>query len=125
MSTHCWIGMKQADGIKVFYCQHDGYVKGGVGEYLYNFYNKRGLVNKLVDKCFLNGISSLEPTLQETLTYLYDDPCYNIKFLTEEDLLKNIEFDIGYVYLWDGEWKVLLPGAATFVPLKDVIVGGC
>lgn len=59
MSTRCRIGIDKGDGvIRSIYCHHDGYLKGGVGETLRDYYR---LVNKADKLIRLGDISSLGP----------------------------------------------------------------
>ena len=52
MSTRCQISIfKEDNTILSCYCHYDGYVRGGIGEKLFNIYNSSELALKAVETC--------------------------------------------------------------------------
>lgn len=111
MSTRCWIGQKTKEGIKAFYCHHDGYItKPGMGYALPTFYNTEDKVTELINTCYQTGTSSVEDTIEKTKKELYDDDFPLPIFKDKDDYVSNIQFDIEYLYLFDkGKWEVFIP----------------
>lgn len=48
MSTRCMIGKLEKDVIKAIYCHFDGYIKGGVGELLKEYYSTKDKLDTLL-----------------------------------------------------------------------------
>ena len=105
MSTRSRIAIETKLGtVKSIYCHFDGYVSG-VGETLYNHYDKEEL-EELIE---LGDISSLGESTENTVAYHRDrgeDLC-STDYLSIEDLFEN-GFNSGEEYVYylnnDGVW---------------------
>lgn len=119
MSTRCYVVKKLKDGnYKGIYIHHDGYVNGGVGETLYNYYNNEEVLDKLLD---LGDLSYLGETSEDNTDY-WDlskfpsnlNPSKSGSYASRgEDCPARISDNLNdfntedYCYLYDnGEWYV-------------------
>ena len=67
MATRSLIGKQNPDGsVHAVYCHNDGYIIGGVGEILVNYYATEAKLDLLLDG---GGMSSLGKTLESTDFY--------------------------------------------------------
>lgn len=105
MSTRCYIAMETENGFKYVYCHFDGY-ESNVGLKLYNCFNKKEDVEKLIDG---GDFRSLYINVDEI--YRYNDANSKTAFVSNEEELIN-EFrnswcEYLYVFTKLGNWKYL------------------
>lgn len=119
MSTRCEIGYMNIDGtIDAAYCHYDGYVKGGVGEDIYQFYEGENNRNKSYDLVAGGGMAVIGP--EPDLCKRYDDDASEITtYDNEEKYLEDFGgIDYRYLYMRDGHWYVAKPGYEDYKPLS-------
>jgi hypothetical protein len=120
MATRSRIAIENQDGtIKSIYCHFDGYVSG-VGETLFNHYDKEKL-EKLIE---LGDISSLGESTEDTVAY-HRDRNEDLDFKTFPNVEKLFEdgFDSGEEYIYyltkDGIW--LISDSTEVINLREAL----
>lgn len=124
MSTRCEIGYMNTDGtIGAFYCHYDGYIKGGVGEDLYKFYEGEEKRNKSYNLVAIGDMAVLgaEPDLCKK----YVDDTSELKtYYNEEEYIENFgDISYRYLYMRDGHWYVAKPGYEDYKSLSSIFNG--
>ena len=110
MGTRSYIGKQNQDGsIRAIYCHWDGY-PDHVGKVLKKHYNKEDELDALLD---LGDLSSLAPTLDESVAYARDRGATDVDATTLENELAfschalRCGAEYKYLYSRDGKWKIV------------------
>lgn len=104
MSTRCSIGYQTQSGdFLAIECTHDGYILGGVGQWLLADYNSLELARDLVSKGSVDGLDGME--LEEF--YPGDNAPKNVGTTLESAISgATSEFDSEFIYFFvDGQWR--------------------
>ncbi len=143
MSTRSVIAVEDSatKTVKAIYCHHDGYVLGGVGETLYEYYQDNAKIAALIE---LGSLSSLGKYVApaDGMKHDFDNPAKDvtvayhrdrqeeyhapIEYENAQTLLETAgdEYWAEYAYLWrDGEWLVGSPFEPKngFVTVESVL----
>jgi len=120
MSTRSFICTKIGDFYKGIYVHYDGYIKGGVGQQLLEYYQDYSKIKKLIKR---GDRSSLENDPNDGKVYTKSD---DLKFTNLSDLAKYAR-DCGceYIYFFDTNttaWKVKEYDSRVFANLEDLLM---
>lgn len=124
MSTHASIGLYwDKNKVKGIYCHYDGYLKGGVGEILYNIVTDSYHAESLIE---MGNRSYLDENDIEDGTYVKQGESWRDNKPTL-DSLENFAFREDYNYVWvdsADSWFVACRNSHwEFVPLGDALTG--
>ena len=133
MSTHSFIGIVKDHAIRGIYCHFDGYVKSGVGQTLFEYYQNDDKVNELIN---LGSISFLGKEVSPTDKHTFDNPQSGVTVAYHRDRGEALDIGVFYdiksfdKYIWefwyiyirfDGRWFVVqkVDGKFYGVPLCE------
>lgn len=150
MSTRCRISAVYEDGtVHSIYCHHDGYIKHGVGECLYTYYQDLPKIKELMS---LGDMSSLGTTTEhdpedwnrrcaeipKTTDYFYvrceiykdrgDEDADALVFANKAEFLYEMSYEVRgwtdeeYHYIFmDGDWYLFADNRIDTVKLEEFL----
>lgn len=114
MGTHCLIGVRIGDTIKYIQCQYDGYIQG-VGLTLQSSYETLEKVAKLIEQGDTRAVNEFN-------SEAYGDACSEARVVPSiQDFNLDSGKHVGFLYLFQNEWKVRFKPNLEFVPLRIVL----
>jgi len=129
MGTRSCIGIETASGIRSIYCAFDGYLEGGVGQILVEYYSSPSAINSLLNR---GDVYSLYESLNSTKFFkelkdyrlVSKDGFEAQEFASREEFFDNATFHDGaeYVYLFSAnEWLFAKPSRPEFRSVHEAL----